>query len=364
METARIHNTGFTLVELLVSIGVLSLILVMLAELTSQTRRVATQVTKRVETMRETRTAMEAMARRISQATLNSYWGYNNPSSPSTWMRQSELHFTTVWSDEMLTTNTEPATGHGVFFQAPFGYAGSEADSNGDDRLDYLDGLLNGWGYYIEFNSDLPDRTPFLRQQQILYPERKRFRLMELRIPSEELTVMTPPASDPNGLPVIAQKTNAKDINDWFADPAIRKKYARPISENVLALIISPVKPDKSTPGGNTSLAPNYKYDSRLFQYNGATSRAKTSRHQLPELLNITLIATDEGTWITYEDRHKEKSAKRILKELNSRFQDATNYEKDLKELNQWLLEEQLEPRVFRLSVPLRGAKFSTNFDV
>lgn len=363
MMAQKKSSQAFTLIEVLVAVAVLSVILVLLTEVTSQTQKVSRQVKKKVETFRETRAAFEAIARRTGQATLNSYWGYNDPNSPSTWMRQSELHFATVQADSVLSTKAAPACGHAVFFQAPFGYAGSESSSDGDSRFDYMDGLLNGWGYYVEFNSDLPARTPFLQDQTNTWPERKRFRLMELRIPSEQLTVMKPPPATPDGLPAIALETTASGINQWFADPDVRAKYARPIAENVVALLISPRVPDGQTLEGDYSIAPQYSYDSRLYQYENS-QRAKTSRHQLPEILDITLIATDEGSWITYEDEHSQAVSELLLKQVNNRFQRVDKYSEDIAELEQWMLDHHLEPRIFRMSISLRGAKFTTNFDI
>lgn len=343
--------------------AVLSIILVLLSEVTRQTQQVAGQVQQKVEAFRETRAGLEAMARRAGQATLNSYWGYNHPDRPTRWQRQSELHFATVYSDDTLSSGANRASGHGFFFQAPFGYAGSEASTDGDSRLDYLEGLLNAWGYYVEFNSDLPARTPFLQREDAIYPERKRFRLMELRIPSEDLSVMRPPSSDPDGLPAIALESSESGVNQWFADATVRAEYARPIAENVLGMVVSPRLSDGTLPEGNSRIAPDYIYNSRRYQFDGSSATALLSRHQLPELLDITLIATDEVSWIRFEETYGETAPEVFLEEMGQRFQLVSNYEEDLEELKEWMIEQGLEPRVFRVAVPLRSSKFTTEID-
>lgn len=362
-DRQRGNPSAFTLIEVLVTMSILAVILVFLSDITDHTRKVTGEARRRVETLKETRAAFEAMARRTGQATLNSYWGYDDPDHPNNWMRQSELHFTTIHADTFLSNESKPTAGHGVFFQAPFGYAGTEARTGGDPRFDYLDGLLNGWGYYVEFNSDLDGRTPFLQRQTAAYPERKRFRLMELRIPAEELTVMKPSPGDPDGLPQISLDSMQERIYQWFSDSKIREAFARPIAENVVALLISPRISDGRSIEGDPSIAPLYSYDSRLFQYQRSDPRAKLIRHQLPELLDLTLIATDEGSWLKFEAVQGSNAAADLREEINSRFLVVSRYEKDLEELKDWMQKRRLDPRVFRLTVPLRGAKFSTEFD-
>lgn len=365
MKTRKYSSSiqaAFTLIELLASMTVLVLIFALLANVLDQTQKVSSRVQKRVETFRETRAALEAMARRTSLATLNSYWGYDDPDRPVLWKRQSELHFATEHADASLSTTSRPASGHAIFFQAPFGYAGSEASAAGDPRMDYLDGLLNGWGYYVEFNSDLANRTTFLQGETLAFPERKRFRLMELRIPSEHLEVMKPSISQSNGLPAISLEATKDGVHQWFTDADIRSKYARPIAENVLALLISPRIPDGRTLEGDSSIAPNYSYDSRLFQYE-ASDRANTSRHQLPGLLDITLVATDEISWLQFQDQHGSDAVEDLQKAIKERFQSVSDYDEDLEGLKGWMFEKGLDPRIFRISITLRGAKFTTEFD-
>src|SRR5690349_5884687 len=126
---------GFTLVELLLAMAVAALIAVFLASMVNQTSSLWSNTKARVEQFRDARLAFEAITRRLSQATLNTYWDYyyppgSNSSSlssstavaPIGYGRQSELRFV-CGSGTGLTASTganaslRPA--HAIFFQAP-----------------------------------------------------------------------------------------------------------------------------------------------------------------------------------------------------------------------------------------------------
>ena len=67
---------------------------------------------------------------------------------------------------------------------------------------------------------------------------------------------------------------------------------------------------------------------------------------------------------IAFEDIYGASASEELLDEINSRFQKVDDYAEDLEELEAWMLDRHLQPRIFRISVPLRGAKFSTEHDV
>ena len=89
------HHTSraFSFIELLASLAIFSVILLTLFSALSSVQQswVATQ--DRVEKYRSARVALDTLERRISGATLNTYWGYDDPESPTEYAPQSELHF-------------------------------------------------------------------------------------------------------------------------------------------------------------------------------------------------------------------------------------------------------------------------------
>ena len=73
--------------------SIISLLLIVLLQMTNSTSELWTRTTGKTEQFRAAREGFESMTRNLSQATLNTYWDYDNPNSPTRFMRQSELRF-------------------------------------------------------------------------------------------------------------------------------------------------------------------------------------------------------------------------------------------------------------------------------
>ena len=124
------HQSGFTLVELIVSMGILVLLMLVLISITDATGRTWTYTTGKVEQFHDAREAFESITRKLGQATLNTYWAYDNPNAPTKYQRQSELRFISGQSSILIPASLalndengsplQTAT-HAVFFQAPLG---------------------------------------------------------------------------------------------------------------------------------------------------------------------------------------------------------------------------------------------------
>jgi len=165
---------GFTLVELLVSTAIIALIMLMLVQVTNNISGAWRSTAEKVEKFQGARDGFEAMTRRISQATLNTYWDYYDISgvartqstAPGQFLafsygRQSDLRFISgpMWGQGLgpsgagvpwgITTASTATSGfvsywptHGIFFQAPLGTVAYL------DQPFYsaLDNMLNTWG--------------------------------------------------------------------------------------------------------------------------------------------------------------------------------------------------------------------------
>ena len=281
-------NGGFTLVELLLSTALIALIALLLVTMTNSTASTWRYTTGRIEQFRGADAAFEAMTRRLSQATLNTYWDYEYPNNdktkpPSTYIRQSDLRFIsggmTVGANKLLTTNSPRRPTQGVFFQAPLGYVDDTANFSG------LENLLNTWGYYVEFRDETLARPAFISQ-----PARYRYRLMELMQPSNFLSIYN--------------YTSGKLTytgRDWFsaalptsalapiasASPPL---LAHALADNVIALVVLPKLSKKDETFTGKTLSKDYSYDS-------TTVNADTDvnpKSQLPPIVQVTLVAIDE----------------------------------------------------------------------
>ncbi|WP_156346096.1 prepilin-type N-terminal cleavage/methylation domain-containing protein [Verrucomicrobium spinosum] len=65
---------GFTLIELMLSVAILAVMVLMLTSVLSNMQNVVARSQAQVEEFEDARLAFESMARKLSQATLNSYW--------------------------------------------------------------------------------------------------------------------------------------------------------------------------------------------------------------------------------------------------------------------------------------------------
>jgi len=229
----KLQNTrhgGFTLVEMLVATGVLVLILTMTLQITNYANNLFLSTRKRIDTFQEARAGFEVMTRKISQATLNTYWDYANgtvgtgtgaprPSpdanyanygtvsgtwSPTQYLRNSFLHFvagqasvtTSGTGNTIIVTSADTTSplvkmvGQAIFFQAPIGYSDTASNS-------VMPNMLNTCGYFLEYSSDNPDRPAFLTGTEAgvatggsdALAVKFRFRLKELNISSEYMYV-------------------------------------------------------------------------------------------------------------------------------------------------------------------------------
>lgn len=348
----RRRQSGFTLVELLVASAVIAVIMAILVGMTSQTQKLVRSTAGKVEQFQGARAAFEVMTRRISEATLNTYWEYAYRTEyqvvsgkqvpvrvPDRYQRASELRFRSGPMAE-LTRSRGPDGAfqpmHGLFFQAPFGMVADR------DRLGSLDHLLNSWGFFVELGTDEATMPPFLKGH---VEPRKRFRLMEFMEPAEQLRVyqfQTPRATD------------------WFAPVLMRPdRPVRVLAENVCALIVLP-KFDRTTEenrhraGKSTLLAPGYRYDSTT-----STSDPELNpKNQLPPVVQLTMIALDEESANLLQGRNRNHATGGI--EFAQLFRKPESYDADLAAFEQHLSStHRTAYRVFTTNVSIRGAKWS-----
>lgn len=358
-------SRAFTLVELLASMAVLSVLMVILAQVLSDTQRSWGRAKARTEEFREARSAFDGIAARLTQATLNSYWGYklDGNGNPVLYQRQSELHYVNGPVMTLLPAGT-PAAGHAVFFQAPLGQCLDETGAVASTPAG-LENLLNGWGWYALYESDLPRRPDFLVSGSA-HPEKKRFRLMEFRQTTEKLSLfqLTP---DPKGgtmpIPWIEAQTGKDNLYKWFRDTLAAD--SQPVAENILAILIQPVWPSPAgQTGASTDAAPGYIFDTRRHQWPDGTALAYRSRHQLPPMLRLTLIALDERDWGGLDSEQADELAEALRELVNARlFKLAADYEKDLQQLEAELGRRRLSFRIFSTAVQIPAAKLMSGIE-
>lgn len=315
-------HAGFTVLEVLVASAVFIMLLGLLMSTISQTSTVTRRATEKVSAFQGARSAFELLTSKLSQATMNSYWDYDSPTTPTKYIRKSELHFVAGLAGQDSLPGTS-GTGQAVFFQAPGGLTGDATYSG-------MDNLLNAYGYYIEYAGE--GSLPFQTAATQFY----RYRLMQQVANTESLGVYSGNAtSDLNGSKWISGNNSAV------------------VAENLVYMAIWPRKATSEDSTGN-ALTTTFGYNSRL---NATTSPQPDTANQLPPTVQVTLVAIDE----TSAQRFCTSSTAptQISSAFSGLFTTSTvsQFESDLETLAQKLTANGVNFRVFTAIVPIRESK-------
>jgi uncharacterized protein (TIGR02599 family) len=212
---------------------------------------------------------------------------------------------------------------------------------------------VNGWGYFVEFGDDRATRAAFLDNEGDA-PPRHRFRLKELQVPAEQMRTYAAKLSS----------ESAKDkIFAWFRDSAAQPAQVSAVAENIVALVVMPLVPPGSKDVNGSDLKPNalapaYYYDTRNYQH-AKTPQAEATRHRLPPLLRLTLVALDDASAQRLQESHGGAEPDFGIDAL---FTDATKYDQDIRSLEASLLNQRLNYRVFTTTVRLRNARWTATY--
>ncbi len=308
---------GFSLMELLVASAVLIMLLALVLSIVSQTSSVWRSSSQKIAAFQGARAGFERVIRQLSQATLNTYWAYDNPNQPMNYVRQSELHFRT--GPKLLGTPS-----HAVFFQAPASRTADQSTFGGLERL------LNGCGFFIDYVSD---EVPSSLQSRL--NSRSRFRLMQWIQNTENLAVYDPSTGQ----------------EAWFQNA---RQEALPIADNVIALILWPKLADEDSTQGWVD---SYEYDSRA----GSLASQPIKMNQLPPIVNVVMVAIDSASADRMGNSLKaeiDACTSGLFESINS-GNPRKSIQDDLAQLESRLKAKHIDYRVFESAVPLREARWS-----
>jgi uncharacterized protein (TIGR02599 family) len=351
---------GFTLVEVLASCAVLAILLTVLLSMTAEVQKTSRLTQGKTEQFREARVAFETITRRLSLATLNTYWDYDDRSNLKNYNRQSELRFKCGYSKPYdgklgLLPSDAQSTTHSIFFQAPLGFTTDSTTYGG------MESMINTWGYYIEFGSDVNLRPSVINTVGI--PERKRFRLYELMEPAESLSLYKyTSGNDTSGNPASWSYRGM----EWFQDPLNKPgRTSRVLADNIIALVFIPRDPNLEAQQ-KKALTSDYNYDS-----SPENKVQLWSENQLPPYIQVTMVAIDEQSAARLEANYGDSMPTMIKPQwftnntISADGKIYEDYEKDLNEYlrqqlsGKWDPKERVNYRIFTSNVAIRGAKWS-----
>lgn len=342
----RCSRRAFSLIELMVAMGILSILMLMLTVLLDQVQESWRYSESRLSQFREARVAFDIVTKNLGQASLNTYWDLEDEDGDGLvdrYFRTSELHFLNMEARDLGGTATQEPVGHAVFFQAPLGFSSEYRN---------LNNLFNGRGYFVAFGSDVNFRPSFVRSA-----EKFRYRLFEFRPPAEANQIFEDGAQE-------RLQGESQIFSEWFRQgidgigSGDFEDHLNPLAENIVTLIVSPRDSLSSSTGGGRSdtfseIAPNYVYDSNENVTTGDNLQSPTAQ-QVPPLVRVTMVAIDETSAVRLED-----GTTRPAIVDNNLFRNTANYEQDLETLVEYLNEEEINHKVFSSMVMLRSGKWS-----
>jgi uncharacterized protein (TIGR02599 family) len=340
LKNGRLRR-GFTLVELMAAVTVLVILLGIIMAVMNSVSLTVRRSSAKIDAFAAARSGFNLMNQKLSQATLNTYWDYDNPLNPTVYRRQSDLQFL------ILSNSQNPNYGQEVYFQSPQAYAD-------DASLRSTDGLLNACGFFVAYGSDEAFR-PATEQGK---PNRYRYRLMQALQPTEKLSVYN--AAPPTGTQSVVEAywTTFWTAHAWInaiQNPSgSNSGYVAPLADNVIAVVVWPRLPKGEDPEGD-DLTADYRYDSKLNQFN--SPQPKTA-NQLPPVLQVTLVTISEASAVRLDTRGATPPAL-IEAALQGKFSSVAAWEDDLKDLGKKLADGRIEFDSFTTTIPLRESKWS-----
>jgi uncharacterized protein (TIGR02599 family) len=342
LSVPRRGNGGFTLIEMLAAMAVLIVLLGIVVAVTNSVSTTVRRSTAGIDALANARTGFDLINRSLSQATLSTYWDYDNPLQPTEYVRQSDLQF-------LVRQNIEnPGYGQEVYFVAPETYSTTAS-------LRSTRGLLNGCSFFIHYGSSADFRPTGQTGEKF------RYRLMFGIQPTEKLSIFKRDARTAgqseadyrskvqtfwNSLAWITDIENgANDVGD----------DVDPVADNVIALVIWPRLSTNEDPTGLILTPSSYDYNS---QRDAMTFPQALTANQLPPMVQITMIAISEASASRLDDGTGNAPAL-IQDALSNRFTDPKNYEVDIKAVSEKLSSSHIDFQIFSTSVPLKESKWS-----
>ena len=321
------RRQGWTLIEVLVSTSILAVLVVVMAEGLNTTQRSLLTSRSAAERLQVTESATRMLSQQLSQATLQTRACYDTALNRV--VPHSDLHFVCGPAAELMT-GVPGVCGDAVFFQRP-GPEGS------------LPRALQACGFFVQYGGDEAWRPSGFTS----VPVQKRFRLLQFHQLAGSLTLFQPSSvmGEPSRL---SQLTSRPDLYQWFVQPindtALFKSSVSVVSENVLAMIV------QTAPLGQRC------HDTRRYQWEAGSAEAALSRHQMPGVMEVTLVMVDEAGWARMGSDEAESVAAEVMSLVKGQTWQGDAQQTGLSALQQMMQEHRMVARMAVITVGLGGA--------
>jgi uncharacterized protein (TIGR02599 family) len=332
------RRSAFTLIELLAAMAVLIVLLGIIVGVTNSVSTTMQRATAGIDALAGARAGFDTLNRSLSQATLNTYWEYDNPLEPAVYLRQSDLQF-------LIRQNGN--YGQEIFFTAPETYSQ-------DAGLRSTRGLLNACSAFVTYGSSAQFQPTAVDSPKF------RYRLMFGIQPTEQLAIFNKPVRT-GGQGESAYRAAVQtywNAAAWITpiDSASTTGFVSPLADNVIALIAWPRLPvAEDSSGEELTPSGNFLYNS---QANALSVPQSLTANQLPPVIQVTMIAISEASAARLDTGSSTPPAD-IEAALAGKFTQVASYQSDLDEVAKALADKNIEFKIFTTSVPLRESKWS-----
>ena len=311
------HRKGWTLIEVLISTSILAVLVMVMAEALNTTQRSWLASRSAAERQQTVDSAISVLSREVRQAMLASRPSYDTALDKL--VPASDLHFVCGPAAELLP-GVPGVCGDAVFFQRP----GRDGD---------LQRAMQACGFFVQFGGDEVWRPTFLTA----LPSNRRLRLLQFHQPAENLTLFQPTAVIGEASR-LSQLTSRSDLYNWFVQPlsdtGAFKSSVSVVAENVVAMIV------QASPSAQRC------YDSRRFQWEAGSAEAALSRHQLPDMMDVTLVMVDEAGWARLAQDEAESLAAVVMSFVKAQSWQPETLQKSLDGLQALLQNHRLSTRI------------------
>jgi uncharacterized protein (TIGR02599 family) len=327
----NVSQRGFTLFEILVATTISIVLVAIISQITSSVIKTTASTSSKIDAFAAARLGFNLLNQRLSKATLNTFWAYDDSLNPTVYLRQSDLQFT------IRPNQQNSGYGQEVYLVAPETYSGSSS-------LRSVSGLLNACSFFVQYG----DNQTFRASTET--GSRFRYRLMQGFQPTESRAVF-------NNFYTTGSQGWITDIVNNGGNPVTSGSWVSPLADNVIALLFWPrvSKADDSTGTRLTGSSNAYAYDSRS---NATATTQPITANQLPPVVQITMVMISEAS-AQRLDTHSSTPPAAVEAALNGKFTDVTKYDADLVKMESILVQNHIAYQVFTTAVPLKESKWS-----
>lgn len=258
MRLPRRRCPGWTLVETLVSVSILTVLMLVLVRALGVTQRSLSSAIKVTQGAAGQEAALIALRQALPRIHLGSVSRFSEHGD--TIGSSSDGHFVCGPATELLP-DLPNVLGDAIFYQ----------------RIN-SGGLIECGGFFVQFR-DADSSRPSLVAGGT--PHRARFCLVHWHDSPDQLRLFVTGRA---GVPIQNLLRERSDLYRWFRDGVSRPESCSVVAENVLALRL------RTTPAQAC-------YDTRRHQWEGESPAALASRHRLPAMLTVEVALIDESSW-------------------------------------------------------------------